>query len=301
MKIVNTRDAAEIALCNLGSLNLKTYQNMDDQERDECISMLVRALDNTIDLAFYPVRDSEVTNKNYRYLGIGVMNMANALAERKMKIDSHAALEYQDEMFDDISYRAYSASIDLGQERGVYPKFNESKWKEGLTPVHMSRRHFPETWNLTEYGRNFNMQRWNELGAKISKLGLRNAQLLAIAPTANSGKAINATESTEPVADLFYKEEGKQNVMALAPNFTENNAYYTRSFDCDQMQLIKNAAIRQKYLDQTQSVTLYLKDTSSLKLLTDLHLTGFKLGLKTFYYLKQQKNLVDNECEACAV
>ena len=114
-----------------------------------------------------------------------------------------------------------------------------------------------------------------------------------------SGKACNAIESTEPIADFYYKEEGTQSIPTLVPNFRKNNQYYKKNFECNQFVLVEHAAVRQKWLDQAQSVNLYISRPDSLRELTDLHLYGFRIGLKTFYYLKQQKEGKDEEA-ACA-
>jgi len=116
-----------------------------------------------------------------------------------------------------------------------------------------------------------------------------------------SGKAINAIESTEPIHDFFYKEEGTITIPTVVPNFSKNNQFYKKSFDCNQFSLIKNAAVRQKWLDQSQSVNVYIKKPDSLLDMTNLHLYGFYLGMKTFYYLKQQKEGDDEHvCESCS-
>jgi len=123
---------------------------------------------------------------------------------------------------------------------------------------------------------------------------------MAIAPTATSGKACNAIESTEPISDFFYKEEGTITVPTVVPNFLKNNQQYKKAFDCDQYALLRNAAIRQKWIDQAQSVNVYVKTPDSLLDLTKLHLYGFDLGMKTFYYLKQQKESDESICESCS-
>lgn len=115
-----------------------------------------------------------------------------------------------------------------------------------------------------------------------------------------SGKAINAIESTEPIADFFYKEEGTITVPTVVPNFRKNNQYYKRAFECDQYALLRNAAVRQKWLDQAQSVNVYVSRPDSLLELTKLHLYGFDLGMKTFYYLKQKKEGDEYVCESCS-
>jgi ribonucleoside-diphosphate reductase alpha chain len=115
-----------------------------------------------------------------------------------------------------------------------------------------------------------------------------------------SGKSINAIESIEPIHMFFYKEEGTITVPTLVPNFSLNNQYYKRAFDCDQYALLENAAVRQKWIDQSQSVNIYIKKPDSFKELTDLHLYAFDIGLKTLYYFKQEKEQdQEGECESC--
>jgi len=115
-----------------------------------------------------------------------------------------------------------------------------------------------------------------------------------------SGKAINAIESIEPIHDFFYKEEGTISVPTVVPNFKKNNQYYKKAFDCNQLNLLKNAAVRQKWLDQSQSVNVYISNPDSLLEMTKLHLFGFEHGLKSYYYMKQQKNGDEYVCESCS-
>ena len=122
---------------------------------------------------------------------------------------------------------------------------------------------------------------------------------MAIAPTATSGKAINATESTEPIHSLFYKEEGTINIPTLVPNFSKNNKYYKPACECDQYALIRNAAVRQKWIDQAQSINMYVARPDSMKALTNLHLYAFYFGCKTLYYMKQKKGVTTEECSSC--
>jgi ribonucleoside-diphosphate reductase alpha chain len=116
-----------------------------------------------------------------------------------------------------------------------------------------------------------------------------------------SGKAINAIESTEPIANMYYKEEGTITIPTIVPNFRKNNRFYKKNFECNQYNLIENAAVRQKWLDQAQSINTYIKKPDSLLEMTLLHFYGFSLGLKTYYYLKQMKeNEDDYVCESCS-
>ena len=178
-------------------------------------------------------------------------------------------------------------------EKGKFEKFHETEWSKGILPIHKANK---EAFSLTEYEPDW--ERWDELAKRVQTFGIRNAQLMAIAPTATSGKAVNSIESTEPMYDLFYKEEGTITVPTIVPNFRLNNRYYKKAFECDQRALIKNAAVRQKWIDQSQSVNVYMAKPDSLFEMAKLHVYGFHYGMKTFYYLKQQKES-DEACESC--
>lgn len=296
-KIIHKKyKAGEIALCNLSSINLLTWMDLDDEEKNKLVATVVRTLDNTIDLAHYPVKEGKNSNTMYRYLGIGVLNYANYLAAKEIVIDSDEALTETDRLFDDLSYRIISASVDLAIEKGSFKKFHETEWAQGILPIHKANKHAVKLGN-----HQIDMEKWEKLAERVKTYGLRNAQLMAIAPTATSGKSINATESIEPIQDFFYKEEGTITIPTLVPNFRKNNAFYKKAFECDQMKLVELAAIRQKWLDQSQSVNIYIKHPDSLSELTEVHLYGFHLGMKTFYYLKQQKDQAQEiACESCS-
>lgn len=292
--ITKTYESGEISLCNLASVNLEKWGQIDNQEQQKVIDVLVRAMDNTIDIANYPVKEAMYTNLKYRYLGIGVLNYANHLANLKIVIDSDDALEMTAKIFDDLSYQIIYSSLKLAKEKGKFGGFNETLWAQGQLPILKANKAALE---LTKYQPDLN--KWHRLANEIQKYGLRNAQLMAIAPTATSGKAINATESIEPIQDFLYKEDGKANILTLVPNISKNSAYYKIAFECDQYQLIRLAAIRQCYLDQAQSINIYFKKVTSLTDFTLHHIYGFKLGIKTFYYCKTQKEVVDYTCESC--
>jgi len=293
-RIIKNYKAGEISLCNLSSVNLERWFYMNNDEKVKLINILIRSLDNTIDIANYPVKEGKNSNLMYRYLGIGVLNYANYLALKGIVIDTYEALEETDKLFDELSYLIISASVDLAIEKGKFSKFYETQWAKGILPIHKANENAKA---LTTYEPNWD--KWDKLAKRVKTFGIRNAQLLAIAPTATSGRAINSTESTEPIHNFFYKEEGTITVPTIVPNFRKNNQYYKRSFECDQYALLRNAAVRQKWIDQSQSVNVYITKPDSLKQMSDLHLYGFSIGLKTFYYLRQQKETDNHVCESC--
>jgi len=286
--------AGEIALCNLASVNLLLYWKLTPNKRQKLIYDIVESMDNTIDLADYPVKEGMNSNQMYRYLGIGVNNFANLLANQKIVIDTQEALEFTTELFDNLSYNIIKSSMELSKERGAYKRFYDSNWAKGKCPINFANK---KALKLTEWQPDMN--KWHELGEMIARYGMRNALTMAIAPTATSGKAINATESIEPISNMLYKEEGTTNVVTLAPNFRKHNKYYKRAMECDQRKLVELAAIRQMYLDQGQSVNLYFPRPDSFDEMMRVHLYGFQLGVKTFYYLKSLKGGDEEICESC--
>lgn len=293
-RIVKRYEAGEIALCNLSSINAEKWFYMDEEKKWQTVRTLVRGLDNTVDIANYPVKEGKNSNLMYRYLGIGILNQTNYLALKEIVVDSQESAEEQDCLWDEISYMIISASVELAIEKGKFPQFYETEWAKGILPIHKANK---EAFKLTEYEPDWD--KWNELAERVKRFGIRNAQLMAIAPTATSGKAVNSIESTEPIHDLFYKEEGTITVPTVVPNFKKNNMYYKRAFECDQFALLKNAAVRQKWIDQSQSVNVYIPKPDSLLDMAKLHIYGFHFGMKTFYYLKQQKESDSYVCESC--
>ena len=223
-----------------------------------------------------------------------MLNYTNYLASKKIVIDTQEALEETHRLFDELSYKILSTSNKLAIERGKYPKFYDSHWADGKVPLDFAN---PRALALTEYQPD--NEKWDKLRESIKKFGVRNALHMAIAPTATSGKAASATESIEPIVNLFYKEEGTSNVPTLVPNFRKNNKYYKNAFDCDQMKLLEGAAIRQIYLDQSQSLNMYSKRPDSFSELLETHLYAYKLGIKTLYYFKQLKAEDEVDCESC--
>ena len=293
-RIIKRYTAGEIALCNLSSVNAEKWFYMTDEQKWQLVRTMVRGLDNTVDVANYPVKEGKNSNLMYRYLGIGILNQTNYLALKKIVVDSQESAEEQDALWDELSYMIISVSCELAIEKGKFEKFYETEWSKGILPIHKANKN---AFNLTK--REIDWDKWNALAERVKTFGIRNAQLMAIAPTATSGKAVNAIESTEPVHDFFYKEEGTITVPTVVPNFRKNNQYYKRAFDCDQYALLKNAAVRQKWIDQAQSVNVYIKRPDSLNDMSRLHIYGFHHGMKTFYYLKQMKESEEYVCESC--
>ena len=295
-EIVQRKKSGEIGICNLVSVNLMSWVNFSEEKKKSFCYTLLRGCDNIIDSQFYPVKEGEIANKKNRPIGIGVINYANLLASNKLRYTDKEALEFTNKIFEDLYYHIYEASNILSKERGPYKTFNESKWREGKTPVHISLLN--KNSNLKF---DIDMEKWDKLAENIKNYGVRFSFHGAIAPTATSGKSVSATESIEPIVDLFFVEEGIQTLPSLAPNLKKNREYYERCWDIPAKTIIELAAIRQRYIDQSQSLNLYYVKPDSAKELWDDIQYAMDLGLKTLYYMKTPKSNFELEevCESC--
>lgn len=295
-EIIQRKKSGEIGICNLVSVNLMSWINFSEEKKKSFCYTLLRGCDNIIDSQFYPVKEGEIANKKNRPIGIGVINYANLLASNKLKYTYKEALEFTNKVFEDLYYHIYEASNILSKERGPYKTFNESKWREGKTPVHISLLN--KSSNLKF---DIDMDKWDKLAENIKNYGVRFSFHGAIAPTATSGKSVSATESIEPIVDLFFVEEGIQTLPSLAPNLKKNREYYERCWDIPAKTIIELAAIRQRYIDQSQSLNLYYVKPDSAKELWDDIQYAMDLGLKTLYYMKTPKSNFELEevCESC--
>ena len=294
-EIHQIRKSGEIGICNLCSINLVSWDKMTLKEKTEFSYTLLRGCDNIIDTQFYPIKEAQASNLKNRPIGIGVLNYANLMASKKIKFTDEAAKEFTNTLFDDLYYHLYSAACTLAKERGAYPAFKNSKWSLGKTPFHLS------SFDYKKFNLSIDKKKWDRLADDIKTFGIRFSYVAAIAPTATSGKSISATESIEPVMDLFYMEEGLQNIPTLVANIKENRLYYERCWDIPAKTIIELAAIRQKYIDQSQSVTLYYTKPESAKILWEDIKYAMELGLKTLYYMKTPKyNFTEEVCESCS-
>lgn len=290
-------EAGEIALCNLLSFNFyELYKDgaLSDEEQEEIIRTGMEVMDATFDVQFYPSLEAEYSNNKWRYIGLGCLNYAKLIASKKIKFDSQEALELTRELFDDWSYKILKISCEMAKKYGSFPNFKNTEWAKGELPVFKANK---KALALTEYQPD--MEKWRALAEEIKTYGLRFALHMAIAPTATSGVAINSTPSIEPVFDFVFKEEsGSSTITTLAPDIRKYGIYYVPAFDTNQNKLMELAAIRQIYLDQSQSVNVYHKPPFSLKELSATTMYGFSLGLKTLYYFQTKKDGEDI-CESC--
>ena len=311
----------ETAVCNLGSVVLENHLlpdgQLDHKKLRETIQTAVRALDNVIDINFYPTKAAEVSNRRHRPIGLGVMGLAHALYLRGHAFASPEAVEFNDEAMEAIAYYAYEASSDLAAERGTYSSYKGSKWDRGLLPQDTIDILENERGVPVEVPRGGRMD-WTPLRAKIAKHGMRNSNVLAIAPTATISNITATSPCIEPayknlfvksnlsgefivlnyflVKDLkargLWNQEMIDNLKYFDGDLKDIDAVpadlktkYLTAFDIDFKWVIEAAARRQKWIDQSQSVNLWLK-TPDLKTLSHMYRQAWHVGLKTTYYLR---------------
>ena len=315
----------ETAVCNLGSVNLKNHLTENDGKftlnRDllaSTIKTAVRLLDNVVDLNFYPTKEAANSNLQHRPVGLGMMATHDVLQLVDVQYDSDEAVKYIDELTEFFSYNAILSSSELAQERGSYKTFSGSLWDKGQLPI--------DTYNkLLDFRKKSGSKPeggkldWSEVRESISKYGIRNSNIMAIAPTATIGYINGVEQSIEPNFSVLFVYENKSGNFYItneqfvedmkkeglwSPRFAEavkeadgdvtlldiSEKYkekYKTAFDRDMFKLIECNAARQKWIDQGISFNLYNKNTS-LKYLNDIYMAAWEAGLKTTYYLRNR-------------
>ena len=317
--LLNTSEK-ETAVCNLGSINL--YKHVVDGKLDlemleETIRTAMRMLDNVIDINFYPTEEAKYSNQKHRPVGLGLMGFQDALAAQGIGYASQEAVEFADQSMEAISYYAIMASASLAQERGTYETYNGSKWDRGLLPI--------DTIDVLEQERGVpvNLDRsaaldWKPVREAVAKFGMRNSNVMAIAPTATISTIIGVSQSIEPSYKQLYvksnlsgefthvnialvnelKERNLWNAdMLEALKYYDGNlsevpgipdevkARYLTAFEIDSKWIIECAARRQKWIDMGQSLNLYMQEPSGKKL-HEMYMHAWETGLKTTYYLR---------------
>ncbi|WP_345979991.1 ribonucleoside-diphosphate reductase subunit alpha [Sulfurimonas sp. HSL3-2] len=284
------------AVCNLASVNLSRINTKADIDR--IVPTAIRALDNVIDLNFYPLEKVKRTNMRSRSIGLGVMGEAQMLAEQKIVWGSQEHFDKIDEIMEAVSYNAISASSDLALEKGKYVEFEGSKWSRGIMPHDHANA---EVRNLVDRGGLFApAYEWDELRKKVKTQGMRNGYLMAVAPTSSISILTGTTQAIEPVFKRKWFEENLSGLIpVVVPNLSpETWSYYTSAYELDQRILIKAASIRQKWIDQGQSLNIFITlDKASAKYLNDIYMLAWKMGLKSTYYLRSQSPETANDVE----
>ena len=277
----------DTAVCNLASVNLSKINTKEDLAR--VVPVAIRMLDNVIDLNFYPLAKVKKTNEKTRAIGLGVMGESQMLAEHKIIWGSDEHFHKIDEVMESLSYYAIRASSDLAIEKGTYPLYEGSDWSKGILPIDNANAN---ACKLVDRGGLFGYTHdWQELRDKVKADGMRNGYLMAIAPTSSISILTGTTQAIEPVYKRKWFEENLSGLIpVVVPNLSPDTwSYYTPSYDLDQNVLIKAGAIRQKWIDQGQSLNIFMSlDKASGKYLNEIYMNAWKFGLKSTYYLRSQ-------------
>ncbi len=283
--VVTTTKPGDFVVCNLASLSLGHLPVEDRTYMKNIVKAAVRALDNVIDLNFYPVSYAEITNQKYRGIGLGVSGYHHLLAKKNILWESEEHLKFADELFEMINYLTISASADLAKEKGTYDFFNGSDWHTGS--------YFKK--------RNYVSKEWQELMEKVRNIGMRNGYLLAAAPTSSTSILAGTTAGLDPVMKKFFIEEKKGSMLPrVAPDLSvDTYYYYQNAHSINQKFSVKVCGIRQRHIDQAQSLNLYITNEYTLRQLFDLYTQAWEEGVKTIYYIRS-KSLEVEECESCA-
>ncbi len=290
------KNDGKTAVCNLASINLSKINKKEDFER--VIPIAIRMLDNVIDLNFYPLKKVKKTNLETRAIGLGVMGEAQMLAEAGIKWGSYEHFAKIDEIMEMVSYNVIQSSSNLAIEKGKYPKFEGSKWSKGIFPIDLVSE---EVKKLTDRGGLFGYTYdWEKLKQKVKKNGMRNGYLMAIAPTSSISILVGTTQTIEPVYKRKWFEENLSGLIpVVVPNLTPDTwQFYTPAYELDQTLIVKAGAIRQKWIDQGQSLNIFITlDKASGKYLNDIYSLAWKLGIKSAYYLRSQSPEAVKESE----
>ncbi|MCH2177232.1 MAG: ribonucleoside-diphosphate reductase subunit alpha [Mariniblastus sp.] len=317
--LLNTSDT-ETAVCNLGSINMLNHVTdgkFDVDKIEETVSTAIRMLDNVIDINYYPTQEAKHSNHKHRPIGLGLMGFQDALAACGISYASKEAVEFADHSMEAISYHAIMASSRLAAERGSYSTYEGSKWDRGMLPI--------DTIDLLEEQRGMSVEMdksmtmdWDVVRNQVAKDGMRNSNVMAIAPTATISTIIGVTQSIEPTyKHLFVKSnlsgEFVQVNIKLINELKERNLWsdemletikyydgslgevpglpediktrYATAFEIEPKWIIECASRRQKWIDMGQSLNLYIEEPSGRKL-DEMYRLAWMAGLKTTYYLR---------------
>lgn len=333
----------ETAVCNLASINLSNHlkkRTVDWKELAQTVEVAVRGLDNVIDLNFYPTEEARDSNIKNRPVGLGIMGTHDMLHTLGISYDSQDAIKLCGKVQEFISYHAIKTSCLLAKEKGAYPTFGGSEWDRGKFPIDT----YCDLMNLRKGSKKYKakdfeeIKEWDDLRELVSKFGMRNSNVMAIAPTATISYIQGCSQSIEPDYSMLYV------YSTLSGEFTMTNEHFVRAakkkgiwcdeliealkrvdgdvsalsldedlqkefktaFDIDYRTLIEAAAERQKWIDMGQSLNLYNKH-DSLKHMNDIYMHAWEFGLKTTYYLRGkaatrlEKSTVDSSPKACSI
>jgi ribonucleoside-diphosphate reductase alpha chain len=316
---LNTSDS-EIAVCNLGSVNLVAHMKdgkLDQEKLKNTVSTAMRMLDNVIDINYYAVNKARNANFKHRPVGLGIMGFQDCLHEMRVAYGSKEAMEFADRSMEAVAYNAYWASTELAEERGRYSTYDGSLWSKGILPQDSLKLLLEQRGGYVEVDGSSALN-WEPLRARIRQFGMRNSNCLAIAPTATIANIVGVSASIEPTYQNLYVKSN------LSGEFTVTNEYlvrdlkklgtwdevmiadlkyfdgslakidripqdirilYATAFEVDPAWVVEAGSRRQKWIDQAQSLNIYMAGASGKKL-DDTYKLAWKSGLKTTYYLR---------------
>ncbi|MGC4026769.1 MAG: ribonucleoside-diphosphate reductase subunit alpha [Mesorhizobium sp.] len=311
----------EVAVCNLGSVNLVnhvTENGLDISRLAKTVGTAMRMLDNVIDINFYTIPEARHSNLRHRPVGLGLMGFQDALQKLRIAYASDEAITFADTSMEAISYFAISSSVDLAAERGRYASFDGSLWSKGILPVD-SIRLLEEARPGVDMDSSTTLD-WEALRKRVKKTGMRNSNCMAIAPTATISNICGVSQSIEPAyQNLFVKSNMSGDFTVVNAQLVHDlkarnlwdevmisdlkyfdgsvgqidrvpddlKSLYATAFEIDSAWLIKAASRRQKWIDQAQSLNLYIANPSGKKL-DELYRLAWRKGLKTTYYLRSR-------------
>lgn len=317
---LNTSPGQEIAVCNLGSVNLAQHVNADGLDYDKLektVSVAMRMLDNVIDYNYYSVPTARASNLRHRPVGLGIMGFQDALYKLRIAYASDDAVEFADRSMEAVSFYSIKGSTDLAEERGTYQSFDGSLWSKGILPIDSIELLAEGRGGYLDMDRGQTLE-WDELRKRVSSVGMRNSNCMAIAPTATISNICGVSQSIEPTyQNLFVKANlsGDFTVvnMYLVDDLKQRNLWdevmvndlkyydgsvarvdripddlkqiYATAFEIDPRWLVEAGSRRQKWLDQAQSLNLYMSEPNGSKM-DNLYKLAWVRGLKTTYYLR---------------
>jgi ribonucleoside-diphosphate reductase alpha chain len=316
---LNTSDT-EIAVCNLGSVNLPQHvdaNGLNLEKLEKTINTAMRMLDNVIDYNYYSVPQARTANLRHRPVGLGIMGFQDALYKQHIPYASENAIGFADESMEAVSYYAIQASTRLAEERGSYSSFQGSLWSQGILPIDSVARLGEVRGEYLQQDQSSRMN-WDSLRQRVTTVGMRNSNTMAIAPTATISNICGISQSIEPIyQNLFVKSNLSGEFTVINPYLVDDlkaeglwdevmvndlkyydgsvqsidrvpenlKSIYATAFEIDSRWLVEAASRRQKWIDQGQSLNLYMAEPSGKKL-DNLYKLAWVRGLKTTYYLR---------------
>lgn len=284
-QIVTTKQSGDFVVCNLSSVNLGAYADLEQSQRERLLAIQVRMLDNVIELNTLPVPQATITNHRYRAVGLGTFGWHHYLAKKGIQWESDEAVTETDELYENINRAAIKASSTLAKEKGAYPYFAGSEWDKG---TYFDKRQYtgPE---------------WDAVRAEVQQHGMRNGYIMAVAPNMSTAQIAGSTASIDPVFAAFYYEEKKDyRRPEIAPDLSpETYEFYERgAYRLDQLASVRQNIARQRHVDQAISFNFYVPSSIPARKLLELHMQAWKGGIKTTYYVRSNDMNVE-ECTWC--